>query len=209
MKVARLVIVILLVIIVFLLVKPETIHRGSQLNGWTTNSTLEIIHQRKSVRHYLDKSVKKEDLLTLIKAGMAAPTAGDRRPWEFVGITDKKVLKELGQALPYGQMLKEAGGAIVVCGVPEKSYPGEAREFWVQDCSAATENILLAAEAKGLGAVWIGVYPIKKKMEVVSRITGIPEGIVPLNVVSIGYPEGVEKPKDKFNPEQIHWNSWK
>ncbi|MEW6517615.1 MAG: nitroreductase family protein [candidate division FCPU426 bacterium] len=169
---------------------------------------LDIIHARKSVRHYLPQPVSEELLTTLMKAGMAAPTAADKRPWAFVAVTDPARRRSLAQALPYGKMLEQAGGAIVVCGLPKQSMPGKESEYWIQDCSAASENILLACEALGLGAVWVGVHPVPARVEAVRRALSLPASVVPLNVISLGYPAGVEKPKDKFDPAAIHWNQW-
>jgi len=169
------------------------------------NPTLKVIHSRKSVRHYLDRKATKEDLLTLVKAGMAAPTAMDRRPWAFVIITDRAKLEELEAGLPYTGMLTKSGAGIVVCGILEKAPLGEV---WVQDCSAATENILLAAESMGLGAVWTGAYPSQERMSHIRKVLDMPENIVPLNVIPVGYPVGDENPKDKFDPANVHWEKW-
>lgn len=173
-----------------------------------TNNTLEIIHQRKSVRNYTDQKVEKEKLEALVKAGMAAPTAVNKQPWAFVVIDDKDVLNQLGDALPYAKMAKKAGGAIIVCGDLSKALEGWEQEFWIQDCSAATQNILLAAESMGLGAVWTAAYPAKDRMKSVIEILNLPEHIIPLNVIPIGYPKGIEKPKDKWKPENMHWQKW-
>ncbi len=172
------------------------------------DDALTVIHSRKSVRNYLNKLVSKEKLEILLKAGMAAPTAVDRRPWVFVAITDKEKLNMLADGLPYGKMLKKAGAAIVVCGDMEKALSGEGQQYWIQDCSACTENILLAAEAIKLGAVWLGIYPNTERINFIRTALGLPETIIPLNVISIGYPAGGEKPKDKFDPVNIHWNKW-
>jgi len=201
------VVLLLLIIIITLIVFPRPLQQPGSESA-LFHDALTIIHRRKSVRAYLNKPVTKAQLEILMKAGMAAPTAGDRRPWSFVAINDQQQLTALSSALPYAKMLNKAGAAIVVCGIPEKSYPGIAQEFWVQDCSAATENILLAVEAIDLGAVWIGVYPDPERVAAVQRILGIPDNVIPLNVISIGYPEGTEKPKDKFNPQNIHWEKW-
>ena len=171
------------------------------------NETLRVIKNRRSVRNYLDKPVSEEDLEILIKSGMAAPSAVDMRPWDFLVVKNESTLKALADVMPFGKMLPGAGAAVVVCGVPEKSVP-DAPEFWVQDCSAASENILLAAESMGLGAVWLGVYPVKERIEGVKKILNVPENVVPLNILSIGYPKGLEKPKDKFEMEKIHRERW-
>jgi len=170
--------------------------------------TLSAIHSRKSVRHYTGEPVSRKDLETLVKAGMAAPTAVDRRPWAFVIVTDVATLNKLAEGLPSSKMIVQAKQAIMVCGVFTKALGGEGREFWVQDCSAATENILLAAEAIGLGAVWTGMYPSAQRVEYVQRVLGIPREVVPLNVIAVGHPTGEDRPKDKFDPNNIHWEKW-
>jgi nitroreductase len=172
------------------------------------NPTLTTIFQRKSVRHYQNKPLTREQLETLLRAGMAAPTAADKRPWAFLAIEDPTQLKVLAQILPFGKMLEKAGGAIVVCGLPSKSMPGIESQYWIQDCSAASENILLAAEAMGLGGVWIGVYPVQERVTKLKQALKLPENVIPLNVLSLGYPTGEEKPKQKYLPANIHWNQW-
>lgn len=170
--------------------------------------TLEIIHQRKSVRNYTHQKITKAQLETLVKAGMAAPTAVNKQPWAFISIDDRETLDRLGNGLPYAKMLKKATAAIVVCGDMTKALKDWEQEFWIQDCSAASQNILLAAEAMGLGAVWTAAYPAKDRMATVTDLLNLPEHIIPLNVIPIGYPTGMEKPKDKWKPENLHWNKW-
>lgn len=182
---------------------------GMTAKGYSEdNPALKSIHSRKSVRHYLDKKVSKEDLLTLVKAGMAAPTAVDKRPWAFIVVTDKDILKGLESGLPHAKMITNAGSCIIVCGVLEKALPGSGQEYWIQDCSAASENILLAAESMGLGAVWTAVYPSEERIAHVRKTLGIPETVVPLNVIPVGYPSGDEIPKDKFDQANVHWERW-
>ena len=172
------------------------------------NDTLKTIFSRKSIRSYKDEPVSKEKLEMLIKAGMAAPTAVDKRPWEYIVITDRKVLNQLADALPYAKMASTAAAAIIVGGDVRKQWGGMESDYWIMDCSAATENILLAAESMGLGAVWTAIYPEDARIRAVRQILGIPPHIVPLNLVPVGVPAGREKPKDKYNPAQIHWNKW-
>ncbi len=169
---------------------------------------LTVIHNRKSVRKYTDKPVEKETLHVLFKAAMAACTSADKRPWSFIGITEKTKLFALAEVLKYGKMLKDAGAAIVVCGTPQQASPDLANEFWVQDCAAATHNILIAAEAVKLGAVWIGIYPMTDRIFHLRSILQIPEEIFPFSIVSLGYPLGVEKPRNKYDETKIHWNKW-
>lgn len=173
-----------------------------------TNNTLEIIHQRKSVRNYTGEKVSKADLETLVKAGMAAPTVVNRQPWKFIIVDDEALITKLGEALPYAQMVQEAGSAIVVCGDMEKALDGIGKDFWIQDCSAASENILLAAESMGLGAVWTAAYPSEENINIIREILLLPENIVPLNLIPVGYPVGDEKPKDKWKPENMKWNQY-
>lgn len=173
-----------------------------------SNPTIKAIHSRKSVRHYNDEKVTKDQVEELIRAGMAAPSANNVQPWAFIGITNRETLDQLANSLPYAKMLFRASAAIVVCGIPAKSGNDSPEGYWVQDCSAATQNILLAAEALGLGAVWTGVYPRTERIQVVRNILGIPEKVFPLNVIPIGYPEGIDKPKNKFKKENIMWEGW-
>lgn len=170
--------------------------------------TLTIIHQRKSVRKYLDKPVPDAMLETLVKAGMAAPTAGNKQPWYFITVTDRAMLTKLAGTHEHTGMLATAGAAIVVIGAPDESLRGASGQMWIQDCSAAIENILLATEATGLGAVWLGIYPVDERVQFVRDALGIPAEFVPMSILSIGWPTGEELPKDKYKPEKIFKNSW-
>jgi nitroreductase len=174
-----------------------------------SNPTLTTIFNRKSVRSYTGGKVSQDQLVTLVKAGMAAPTAVDRRPWDFIIINDPNTIKKLAEKLPYAKMLNEAGAAIIVTGDTKRQFTTEnGEEYWMLDCSAASENILLAAESMGLGAVWTAVYPDKERIKAVRTLLNIPETVIPLNVIPIGIPTGKDKPKNKYNPKQIHRNSW-
>jgi nitroreductase len=168
---------------------------------------LTIIHNRRSVRNFTGQAVSRDDLVTIVKAGMAAPTAVNMQPWAFVIVTDRLALDSLGEALPYAKMLDKAGAAIVVCAIPEKAFQAKL-ELAVIDSCCASENVLLAVEALGLGAVWTGVYPEKERMDAVRKQLNIPEKVIPLNVIPVGYPASEEKPKDKFKQENVHWGQW-
>ena len=170
---------------------------------------LENIFARKSVRSYTDQPVSREQLDTLVRAAMAAPSGRDMRPWKFVVVDDAAVMDSLSRQLPYAKMLQEAAAAIVVCGdmsIVDKS--GNPSVNWQFDCSAATQNLLLAAEAMGLGAVWTGVHPYEDRLAAVKRALILPEHIIPLNVIPFGYPKGEALPKDKYAAENIHYNGW-
>lgn len=173
------------------------------------SSVLESIHARTSIRSYLPKEVEEEKVEQLLRAAMAAPTATNRQPWAFIVIKEKEILNELGSTLPYAKMTKEAPLAIVVCGNLTKAISGAGSDYWVQDASAATENLLLAAQGLELGAVWTGVYPIKERIKEVQKILHLPEHIIPLNLVPIGYPAENPLPKDKWKPENVHYDRWK
>lgn len=164
------------------------------------------IMTRTSIRQYTDETVSKADIETMLRAGMAAPTAVNRQPWHFVAVTDKAKLAEL--AGRRGGMIKQAGVAIVVCGNMDKAMQGPGQAFWVQDCSAATENILLAANAIGLGAVWTGCYPMDDRVAEVSKTLKLPETIVPLCVIAIGHPAEQPAPKNKWKPENVSYNEF-
>ncbi|MBP5135132.1 MAG: nitroreductase family protein, partial [Paludibacteraceae bacterium] len=164
------------------------------------------IMTRTSVRQYTDEPVSKEDIETMLRAGMAAPTAVNKQPWHFVVVTDKAKLKELSGGR--GRMFDQCAVAIVVCGNMEKALSGKAQEYWIQDCSAATENILLSAHALGLGAVWTGVYPITDRVANVTKVLKLPTTIVPLCTIVIGHPAEQPKPKDKWKPENVSYNEF-
>ena len=177
-------------------------------NNENSEKVMENILNRKSVRKYTKEEVKKEQLEMLVRAGMAAPSARNSQPWLFFVIDDRTILDNLAKQLPNAKMQLSAKAAIVVCGNLQKALEGDGREFWVQDCSAATQNILLAAESMGLGAVWTGAYPRKETVNIIKVELGLPEHIVPLNVIPIGWQTGEEKPKQKYTEENIRWNKW-
>ena len=169
------------------------------------NTVLKNIFERKSVRSYLvnttgqSKAISKDTLDLIVRAAMAAPSAMNKQPWEFYVIQDTATMRVLANGLPYAKMLKMAGAAIVVLGDPSVG------KLWQQDCSAATENMLLAIESLGLGAVWTAAFPYEERINTVRATLNIPNNLIPLCVVPIGYPKGNTKAKDKWNPEKIHY----
>jgi nitroreductase len=168
---------------------------------------LDVIHSRKSVRHFTGVPATKGALDKILRAGMAAPSARNQQPWSFVAVTDRKKLDLLAAGLPSAKMLNKAGAAIVVCTDPEKAA-GKSKEYALIDATLAGENILLAVEALGLGAVWTAVYPDLGLMEHVRSVLGIPKGVIPLNLIPVGVPTGEDKPKDKYKAERVHWEKW-
>lgn len=176
---------------------------GNGERGMASNETMKTILNRKSVRDYTQKEISKEDLQDLLKAGMAAPSSRDRRPWQFIVISDKEILQSLGGKLKTAAALKGANKAVVVCG--DTIISGNC---WFLDCSAAAENILLAAESKGIGAVWTAVYPYADRDSIVRQAMELPDHIMPLAIIPLGYPSGIDTPKDKFDESRIHQNKW-
>jgi nitroreductase len=165
----------------------------------------EAITTRRSIRAYTAQPVSEELIRELLAAAMSAPSASNRQPWHFLVITERHQLDAMTAILPYGQMLRQAPLAIVVCGDRERQ-PMDG--YWVQDCSAATENILLAAHAKGLGAVWLGVYPRQERIEPLRRLLGLPDQVPPLAVLSIGYPAEQKEPAGRYDESRIHRDRW-
>ena len=168
-----------------------------------------VIAARTSVRKF-DPSREVDEALVekLLRAAMCAPTARNMQPWEFVVVRDPAVLAELARGLPYSRIGNGARLAIIVCGNLEIGLQGREREFWVQDCSAATENLLLAAKALGLGAVWTAIYPADDRIAHARKTLGIPAHVMPLNAVPVGWPAENPPPKDKWKPERIHRDRW-
>jgi nitroreductase len=166
------------------------------------NPSLETIFRRRSIRKYTDQPVEPEKLDLLLKAAMAAPSAMNCRPWEFIVVTDPEKLAQFRKRLIFGD--RNAPAAIVVCGNPSLSTNPAARLFWVQDCSAATENILIAAAGLGLGTVWIGVHPVPKFVKTVREIMSIPKGVMPLCIVYVGYPESEKPARTQYDEQRVH-----
>lgn len=175
-------------------------------NTMETNSVIENIMTRTSIRQFTAQPVTDEQVDTLLRCGLAAPTAVNAQPWDFVVVRDRAILDTLGQRYPNTRISENVSVAIVPCGNLEKTFRA-APDFWIQDVSAATENILLAAHAMGLGAVWTGVYPTDK-VAPVQELLGLPEHIIPLCIIPIGYPAENPEPKDKYKPEIIHYDRW-
>lgn len=166
---------------------------------------MEAIFTRRSIRKYTSEPVTDDELKQLLRAAMHAPSAGNQRPWEFIVIRDRETLNKIPGIHKYAQMLKQAQAAIVVCGdMTKQKYDG----FWVQDCSAATQNMLLAATALGLGAVWLGVHPVVERVEDLRKMLGIPGHVVPLSIVSLGRPGEERDTPDRYDESRIHMESW-
>lgn len=167
------------------------------------NDFIDLIYRRRSIRKFTSEAVSREDLITLVKAAMAAPSAMNVQPWEFVIVTEPRTLARFRKALMFAKM--EAPAAICVCGNNRirKNLTGD--RFWVQDCSAATENILLGAVSLGLGAVWVGVHPVKLFERQVKSILNLPNTLMPLNLIYIGHPAETKEARTQYDEKKVHW----
>lgn len=168
---------------------------------------LNNIYTRTSVRDFTGEKISQEQIQTLLRAGMAAPSAMNRQPWAFIVITDDSLLTRLGEAFPYSRCANHPACAIIPCGDMSKALEGDGKDFWINDVSAATQNILLAAHAMGLGAVWTGLHPSERYLQA-QQMLGLPETIIPLCIVPVGVPAEQPEVKDKYIEENIHYNQW-
>lgn len=188
---------------------------GGVLAACTHNSesmkqqhVLDAIQTRVSVRQFTGEKISAEQIETLLRCAMSAPSAINKQPWAFVVVTDDALLKKMGEAFPYSRCGNGAACAFVMCGDLNKAIEGEGQGFWINDVSAATENLLLAAHAMGLGAVWTGVYPSQERTPQVQAMLGLPEQVLPMCIVPVGVPAEQPAVKQKFKEENIHYNRW-
>jgi len=163
------------------------------------------IYKRRSIRKYQSTPVPQEKLREFIKAGMNAPSAGDQQPWVFIIIDKRKILDKIPEVHPYSKMLHQAQVAILVCGDIKKE---KHKDYWVQDCSAATENILLEIADQDFGAVWLGVYPRQDRVIGIQKMLNLPEHIIPFSLIPVGYPAEEKPGKNVFHEEMIRFNGW-
>lgn len=215
MQILRLVVTMVILVMMAMMIfslrhKVEDLERRLvETNSSAESGLFETIRTRTSIRKF-DSSVPVSDetIEQILRAGMCAPSAMNKQPWEFVVVRDAALLKALGEALPYSHVKDGATVAIVVCGNLDNGLPGRSKEYWIQDCSAVSMNILLAAKALGLGAVWTGVYPGEDRVAIVRQLLTIPAGYMPLNVIPIGAPAENPPPKDKWAPAKVHADRW-
>ncbi len=168
-------------------------------------ATGDPVLDRRSIRKYTAQPVDDRTVERLLKAAMSAPSAGNQQPWQFVVIRDARTKERIPQVHPYSAMVPNAPVVILVCGDPEGiQWPG----YWVQDCAAATENLLIEACALGLGAVWLGVHPLEEREEGVRRLLGIPDRIVPFALVPVGYPAEQKPSSGRYDAARVHREAW-
>ncbi len=165
--------------------------------------SLEMIFARRSIRRFTTDGVTDAQIQKILEAAMAAPSANNQKPWHFVVTRNRTILDDLADAHPYGKMLTQATCAIAVCGVPQIS-----NAYWIQDCSAATQNILLAATALNLGSVWLGCTPRNDRVAAIQKILTIPEEFPVLSLIAIGHPGEQKPPRTQFDPNRVHWDHW-
>jgi nitroreductase len=166
---------------------------------------IEALLSRRSVRHFTHQPVPKELVDILLNAAMHAPSAANAQPWHYIVINDRDLLEEVTTFHPAAESLHEAPMAILVCG---DDLLEKRPDRWILDCSAATENMLLAAHALGLGAVWLGIHPDSLRIEGVCQLVGLPTHVHPLSLVVIGYPTRVPPPANRYHSERVHLNQW-
>lgn len=164
---------------------------------------LDVLYDRRSIREYTEQPVTDDQVVAMLKAAMAAPSAQNLQPWHFVVVRKRKLLDKLAQVHKYAYMLEKAPMAIVICGDQEVS-----ERHWVEDTCAATENVLLAATALGLGGVWISLYPKKKHQKVVRELLDIPDHVGVLCIVAVGRPAEEKKARSQYDPERVHQDEW-
>ena len=169
------------------------------------NPVIEAIMTRRSIRHYTRRDVDKSLIDLLLKSAMHAPSARNEQPWHFIVIDQAELFEKIMKVHPYASMLSEAEVAILVCGDEKLEL---SKGYWPVDCSAATQNILLAAHSLGLGAVWLGVYPRKERMDGIRGIFNLPAHVQPFSLVSAGFPAEAKKFPDRFKEERVRWNQW-
>jgi nitroreductase len=166
---------------------------------------LEAIFTRRSVRNFTGQPISEEDLKTVVNAGFCAPSAHNKQPWHFVIVRDKDALENISKVHPYAKMLPQAGCGIIVCG--DKRKEGMTG-FLIEDCSAAIQNMLLAAHGLGLGAVWCGLYPVPQLTKPVIKFVNLPSAIVPVGMVVIGHKAEEKESIDRYDDSKVHIEQW-
>ena len=165
---------------------------------------LQLIFKRRSIRKFTPEPISDEEIRSLLQAGMAAPSAHNKQPWYFIVIKERTLLNRIAEVHPYARMLYDAPLSIAVCADPSLT----SSTYWVLDCSAAAENILLAATALGLGSVWIGIYPRQERMKTIKKILSVPDHFQVLSLIAIGHPAEKKEARTQFNPQRVFLNSW-
>jgi nitroreductase len=165
----------------------------------------DALFTRRSIRKYTSEPLTEDQLRVILRAGCYAPSAHNRQPWHFVVVRDPVRLAAIAAGHPYAKMLPQSGCAVLVCGDKQRqTTPG----FLVEDCSAAIQNMLLAAHGLGLGAVWCGIHPVTRLVRLMKRLLGLPPHIVPIGLLSIGNKAEERSVEERFDPSKVHWEQW-
>ncbi len=210
MKPYHWIMLLLAVALVAVSVRLAALSSNQDKNVNAPDAVIDCIMTRASVRSYTSEPVSDSIVNKILRAGMAAPTAANQQPWHFVVVNEQSLKDSITNAFEYTKMVKGCAFAVVVCGDMDNLFEGDIPDggFWVEDCSAASENMLLAAHALGLGGVWCGIYPLKDREERLRTILNLPANLTPLNVMAFGYPSQPAAPKDKWAPAKIHYNAY-
>jgi nitroreductase len=171
------------------------------------NSKLDYVFSRRSIRSYQPEDVEEGLVHDLLEAAMAAPSAVAKDPWQFVVIRNRSMLAKIAEGLPNGKMLADAPVGVVVCGDLQRAHDGQL-SYLLQDCSAAIENLLLAASTLGLGACWLGVHPREERVAHIRLLLHIPEGVIPVAAIAIGWPAESHKPRTRYRADAVHHEAW-
>ncbi len=166
---------------------------------------LQAIHTRRSIRKYEDRAVPEDAIRQILAAAMMAPSACNMQPWHFVVIDDRELLAKISAINPHAGMAEHSPVSILVCGDLALEHPSG---YWVVDCAAATQNLLLAAHALGLGAVWTGIYPRQDRVEGYRKLLGLPENVMPHSLNVIGYPAEEPQARDRYREDRVRHNGW-
>ncbi len=166
---------------------------------------IEALLTRRSVREFTAEPVGEEQVETMLCAAMHAPSACNQQPWHFITVTSRERLNAIAAVHPFAQMLKQAPLAIIVCAdLTLETCPGN----WVIDCSAAMENLLLAAHAQGLGGVWVGIHPVEERVRDIRKLLGLPSYAMPLCLAAVGHPAGPLPKVERYKRERVHQDGW-
>lgn len=167
---------------------------------------LQAVLSRRSIRKYTQEPVPESSIQKILEAAASSPSAGNSQPWQFLVVTDRSLLQRVPEFHEYAAMLREAPAAILVCG--ESAAAPFSGAYWVQDCAAASQNILLASHALGLGSCWLGVYPEERRIEGLRELFGIPAGITPFSLIAVGHPAEEKPLSNRFDAQRVHCNRW-
>ena len=166
---------------------------------------LDIIKTRRSIRKFTEKEISDQQIDEILTAAMYAPSAANQQPWHFIVVRNKETFQKIQTFHPFSQMLSQANVAILVCG---DSALETKQGYWPIDCGAATQNILLSAHGLGLGAVWLGIYPVHERQQGITDLFSLPENVHPFSLIAMGYPAEEKKLPERFKPERIHFEKW-